>query len=282
MLRSLYSGVSGMKSQQSKLDVISNNIANANTVGFKSSRANFSDILSQTTANAARPRPAAGVGGIDGQQIGLGVQVGAIDTDMGQGIQSTTGRALDLYINGNGFLVFQRDASNAHVYSRNGALKVDADNYLTNADGLRVMGRLPGQAANAPLQPLQIPATNAAGEKLVAGHISIGPDGAVTARYGAEDETVGQVQIATFSNAAGLSKIGNSAYEVSQDSGAENLVQPGQDGSNTLLAGTLEDSNVDLAQEFSDMIVTSRAYQANARSITTSDEMLQELINLKR
>lgn len=277
MLRSLYSGVSGMKSQQTRLDVISNNIANANTIGFKSSRANFSDILSQTTANAARPRN--DVGGIDGKQIGLGVQVGAIDTDMGQGIQSTTGRALDLYINGNGFLVFQRDASNAHVYSRNGALKVDSDGYLTNSDGLRVMGHLAGQTGA--LEPIKIPA-EMGGEKLAAGHISIGPDGTVTARYGAEDQTVGTVGLATFSNAAGLSKIGNSTYEVSQDSGEEVLVQPGQDGTNTLLAGTLEDSNVDLAQEFSDMIVTSRAYQANARSITTSDEMLQELINLKR
>lgn len=279
MLRSLYSGVSGMKSQQTRLDVISNNIANANTIGFKSSRANFSDILSQTTANASGPR--ATVGGIDGKQVGLGVQVGAIDKDMGQGIQNTTGRALDLYINGSGFLVFERDGNNGQVYSRNGALKIDANGNLTNADGLRVMGYAPGQEGGA-LTPITVPAQNAAGEKLVEGHVSIGPDGKVTARYGAEDEVIGTVSIATFSNPAGLSKIGNSTYEISQDSGNANNLVPGTDGTNTLLAGTLEDSNVDLAQEFSDMIVTSRAYQANARSITTSDEMLQELINLKR
>lgn len=279
MLRSLYSGVSGMKSQQTRLDVISNNIANANTIGFKSSRANFSDILSQTTANASGPR--ATVGGIDGKQVGLGVQVGAIDTDMGQGIQNTTGRALDLYINGSGFLVFERDGNNGQVYSRNGALKIDANGNLTNADGLRVMGYAPGQEGGA-LTPITVPTQNAAGEKLVEGHVSIGPDGKVTARYGAEDEVIGTVSIATFSNPAGLSKIGNSTYEISQDSGNANNLVPGTDGTNTLLAGTLEDSNVDLAQEFSDMIVTSRAYQANARSITTSDEMLQELINLKR
>lgn len=279
MLRSLYSGVSGMKSQQTRLDVISNNIANANTIGFKSSRANFSDILSQTTANASGPR--ATVGGIDGKQVGLGVQVGAIDTDMGQGIQNTTGRALDLYINGSGFLVFERDGNNGQVYSRNGALKIDANGNLTNADGLRVMGYAPGKEGGA-LAPITVPAQNAAGEKLVEGHVSIGPDGKVTARYGAEDEVIGTVSIATFSNPAGLSKIGNSTYEISQDSGNANNLVPGTDGTNTLLAGTLEDSNVDLAQEFSDMIVTSRAYQANARSITTSDEMLQELINLKR
>lgn len=279
MLRSLYSGVSGMKSQQTRLDVISNNIANANTIGFKSSRANFSDILSQTTANASGPR--ATVGGIDGKQVGLGVQVGAIDTDMGQGIQNTTGRALDLYINGSGFLVFERDGNNGQVYSRNGALKIDANGNLTNADGLRVMGYAPGKEGGA-LTPITVPAQNAAGEKLVEGHVSIGPDGKVTARYGAEDEVIGTVSIATFSNPAGLSKIGNSTYEISQDSGNANNLVPGTDGTNILLAGTLEDSNVDLAQEFSDMIVTSRAYQANARSITTSDEMLQELINLKR
>lgn len=279
MLRSLYSGVSGMKSQQTRLDVISNNIANANTIGFKSSRANFSDILSQTTANASGPR--ATVGGIDGKQVGLGVQVGAIDTDMGQGIQNTTGRALDLYINGSGFLVFQRDGNNGQVYSRNGALKVDSAGNLTNADGLIVMGYAPGQEGGA-LTPIKIPDTNAAGDKLVEGHVSIGPDGKVTARYGAKDEVIGTVAIATFNNPAGLSKIGNSTYEGSQDSGDANNLVPGTDGTNTLLAGTLEDSNVDLAQEFSDMIVTSRAYQANARSITTSDEMLQELINLKR
>ena len=173
MLRSLYSGVSGMKSQQTRLDVISNNIANANTIGFKSSRANFSDILSQTTANASGPR--ATVGGIDGKQVGLGVQVGAIDTDMGQGIQNTTGRALDLYINGSGFLVFERDGNNGQVYSRNGALKIDANGNLTNADGLRVMGYAPGQEGGA-LTRITVPAQNAAGEKLVEGHVSIGPD----------------------------------------------------------------------------------------------------------
>ncbi|GBG94926.1 flagellar hook protein, FlgE [Ligilactobacillus salitolerans] len=276
MLRSLYSGVSGMKSQQTRLDVISNNIANANTIGFKSSRANFSDILSQTTGNAADPR--ADVGGIDGKQVGLGVQVGAIDTDTSQGIQNTTGRALDLYINGNGYLIFQRDASNAHVYSRNGALKLDSQNYLTNSDGLRLMG-IPADGTN--IAPLQVPATMN-GQALVQGRVSIGPDGTVKARYGTEDQVVGQVQLATFVNAAGLSKIGNSTYEAAADSGQEVAVVPGDDGTNTLLAGTLEDSNVDLAQEFSDMIVTSRAYQANARSISTSDEMLQELVNLKR
>lgn len=303
MLKSLYSGVSGMKSLQTKMDVISNNIANVNTTGFKASRVQFQDLLSQTTANAQAPG-ANGASGVNGRQIGLGVKVGAINTMMGVGTPQPTGRSLDFAIDAAGFFVLQRnEGDQSKLYSRDGALFIDSTGFLTNADGLKVMGlglktaspleydkngspRDNLTTSADPLQPLKIePSFTPTGATTPVNLVnySIDATGLVTGKY-SDDKTyvLGQISLATFANADGLDKQGGNNYSESNNSGAAIIVTAGQDGSGRLVQGALEGSNVDLANEFTDMIVASRAYQANSRSITTSDEMLQELINLKR
>ena len=300
MLKSLYSGVSGMKSLQTKMDVISNNIANVNTTGFKASRVQFQDLMSQTTANAQAPG-FNGAGGVNARQVGLGVKVGAVNTMMGNGTPQPTGRSLDFALDADGFFVLKmNDDSESMLYTRDGALVVDSQGYLTNAEGFKVMGL--GTATtpveyNATFSPdtdLTKPAAglnslkiepeltvNGATLKLV--NYNIDATGLVTGKYD-NDKTyvLGQISLATFANPDGLEKQGGNNYQQSNNSGEANLVTAGKDGAGRLVQGALEGSNVDLANEFTDMIVASRAYQANSRSITTSDEMLQELINLKR
>lgn len=305
MLKSLYSGVSGMKSLQTKMDVVSNNIANVNTTGFKAGRVRFQDLMSQTDANAQGPTVAGG-GGVNARQVGLGVKVGAIDTFTGNGTPQQTGRPLDFALDADGYFVLQKDNQDAtKYYTRDGGFTLDSNGTLTSADGYKVMGYKPtnGDAIlnSAAFNPetdltggdnvgdLQIKNTLTVKDKdgndttvnLV--NYSIDATGLVSGKY-SDDNTyiLGQVSIATFSNADGLEKTGGNNFVQSGNSGEPNMVKAGQNGSGRLVQGSLEGSNVDLANEFTEMIIASRAYQANSRSITTSDEMLQELINLKR
>ncbi|AQP54569.1 flagellar hook-basal body complex protein [Vagococcus penaei] len=303
MLKSLYSGVSGMKSLQTKMDVVSNNIANVNTVGFKAGRVRFQDIMSQTEANAQGPNDF-GLGGMNARQVGLGVKVGAIDTMTGIGAPQTTGRNLDFALDNKGYFILRSsNTDETSYYTRDGSFSLDADGTLVTANGFKVMSRgtATGQpvlydanfdlatsmATNGQLVPTQIqqtiPDPNNAGQTINLVNYSIDSTGLVTGKY-SNDETyvLGQVQIATFANAEGLEKTGNNNYVATNNSGEANVIVPGTDGSGKMIQGALEGSNVDLANEFTEMIIASRAYQANSRSITTSDEMLQELINLKR
>lgn len=296
MLRSLYSGVSGMKNLQTKMDVISNNIANVNTVGFKSSRVMFQDVMSQTTAPAAGPGN--NLGGTNPRQVGLGVQVSAIDTIHTTGASQATGRDLDFYISGPGYFVV-RDGSGQDLYTRDGIFTRDAEGNIVNSSGLTLRGTNitatelteekyladlktgtdPFATFPTDLQELKVPAT-LNGENYQS--MSIDRNGIVTAKYGNENYVLGKVAIATFNNPDGLEKQGNNTYAASANTGAAIIGGSGQNGSGLLESGKIEMSNVDLANEFTEMIIASRAYQANSRSITTSDEMLQELINLKR
>lgn len=302
MLRSLYSGVSGMRSFQTKMDVISNNIANANTTGFKSSSVRFQDMLSQTTANAQAPN-AAGLGGINAQQIGLGVRVGSIDTNMVGGSLQSTNRDLDFGIQGEGFFVVSSDGGTTLNYTRDGAFYKDTSGNLVNSAGQRIMGytgtaidmdanpdsdHLPTNpnAATA-LEALVIEDTlTVGGTDYELQTFTIDGAGNVVGVYSDGTEStrflIGQVALSSFSNPAGLEKVGGNNYIVSNNSGDPNFNVAGTPGKGVIEQGYLEMSNVDMAFEFTEMIVASRAYSANARSITTSDEMLQELINLKR
>lgn len=300
MLKSLYSGVSGMKSLQTKMDVVSNNIANVNTFGFKAGRVRFQDLMSQTEASAQGPT-VTGAGGVNARQVGLGVKVGAIDTFTGNGTPQPTGRPLDFAIDAGGYFVLQKDAKDeTKYYTRDGGFTLDSTGTLTNADGYKVMGyQTKGGAIkndgkfdpnedlepNNVLGPLQIKnkIEDADGKEINLVNYSIDSTGLVTGKY-SDDNTyiLGQISIATFSNPDGLEKVGGNNFVQSGNSGDPKMVRAGEDGSGRLVQGTLEGSNVDLANEFTEMIIASRAYQANSRSITTSDEMLQELINLKR
>lgn len=292
MLRSLYSGVSGMKNLQNQLDVVANNVSNVNTIGFKSSRVVFQDIISQTTQGASKATN--NRGGSNAMQIGLGMATAATDINVGTGATQTTGNGSDLSVQGNGYFVLNRGGETQ--YTRNGAFLADADGNLVSSDGSFVQG----VEATDTTTPLNIGTnlknikinTRFGGGTYQAGSMAIGPDGSVTGKYtipgtnGAasktETFTVGKIAVATFVNAAGLTKSGNTSFSESLNSGTATLNNAGTNGAGLIQPGTLEMSNVDLSTEFTNMIVASRAYQANAKSITTSDEILQTLINLKQ
>ena len=298
MIRSMYSGVSGLRSNQTKMDVIGNNIANVSTTAFKSSRVRFQDAFYQTQARAQAPTTT-GRGGINQQQIGQGVTVAAIDTMFEGGQMQPTGRDLDLGIEGEGFFVVSEDTAGlTRRYTRDGALYKDAVGNLINAEGYHILGVSnkdangnPSQTGPAPIKTdgsnlgiLSIPDTITVGgnvHKLDTYYID--GTGLISAIYD-NDEVYypGRIAMAKFTNVGGLEKLGGNTYGITRNSGTAEYGSPNEIGLGVLRQGNLEMSNADLANEFTEMIVTSRAYQANSRIITTSDEMLQELINLKR
>ena len=285
MLRSMYSGVSGMKTNQTKMDVIGNNIANSTTTAFKAGRVQFRDLFSQSQARAQGPS-AAGRGGVNPKQVGQGVSVSAIDTLFEGGSMQPTGRDLDLGIEGEGFFVVATDREGSKLrFTRDGAFYKDQDGFLVNAEGFRLLGdrfqstELPDVDPSV-REPLSIP-NEIEGHKLDS--FSIDESGLITGVY--DDGSVyylGSITLAKFENNGGLEKKGGNTYEESLNSGEPVYETAAAGGMGVVRQGCLESSNVDLANEFTDMIVTSRAYQANSRIITTSDVMLQELINLKR
>ncbi|WP_411720313.1 flagellar hook protein FlgE [Mycetocola sp.] len=386
MLRSLYSGISGLRSHQTMLDVTGNNIANVNTAGFKGSSVQFQDTLSQLTQGAGGPR--ADVGGTNPAQVGLGVQVAGISTNFAQGSAQSTGRATDLMISGDGFFVTRLGGET--LYTRAGAFDFDPQGRLVDPSGALVQGWgavdgriLEGGAASTVTLPVgansaaiattsatlggNLPEDAAVGTELVrdldvfdangesqimsltftraatgwdvsdgttnAGTITFtngaltsaasitvagvavdvsnltGFAGLSTAAISGQDgrkagtlesftmskdgtlvgsfsngasQSVGRVSLATFVNPGGLEKAGSSSYRATFNSGAAEVGTPGAAGFGSIVSGALEMSNVDLSQEFTNLIVAQRGFQANARIITTSDEVLQELTNLKR
>lgn len=296
MLNSMFSGITGMKGQQTKMDVIANNIANVNTTGFKSQRVRFQDMISQTNANAQGPNNN-GRGGINAQQVGLGTQVAGTDMMMQGGSLQFTGRALDFSIqNGdNSFFVVSQDGGQSGLmqFTRDGRFYTDNEGNLTTSNGFRLMGYT---AANGELVPadsynqdtslqggltaLSIPQVR---DGLTLQGFSIDSTGTILGTYSDGNAyVIGRIALSNFSNPDGLVKAGENIYNQSANSGVPQFGGPSDDGFGVVRSGFLEMSNVDLATEFTEMIVASRAFQANSRSITTSDEMLQELINLKR
>ncbi|MFS0782296.1 flagellar basal body rod protein FlgG [Bacillus sp. 1P06AnD] len=273
MLRSMYSGISGMKNFQTKLDVIGNNIANVNTFGFKKGRVVFQDMLSQTTAGASAPTT--NRGGVNPKQVGLGSQMAAIDTIDTVGSSQFTGRVLDLMIAGDGYFVVADGTKDTggnitlgeKNYTRAGNLYLDVDGNLVNSDGMYVSGS-DGKTINIPK---------------TAKELTIGQDGKVNYLNDAGNiQTAGTLAIAKFSNPGGLQKVGSNLLKESKNSGAPLMTLAGQNGTGSIASSTLEMSNVDLSEEFTEMIVAQRGFQANTKIITTSDEILQELVNLKR
>ena len=285
MLRSLYAGVSGLKNHQTKMDVVGNNIANVNTVGFKSSRVTFQDIYSQTLKPASSPSVTGGLGGTNPQQVGLGVSLGTIDVMHTRGATEYTGSALDISIDGDGF--FCVSDGNKEYYTRAGNFGTDNNNNLVNSDGLYVQGwSMPpwfdpnfDTPPNFPPLPLQNIVIN---DNYY--DVSISSNGEVVGiNIGTQEkEVIAKIALANFNNQNALEKSGNSLYSTNLNTGNPEYGFPGNDGVATLSPSSLEMSNVDLAKEFTDMIVTQRGFQANSRVITTSDQLLEELVNLKR
>jgi len=409
MLRSMFSGVSGLRSHQTMVDVIGNNIANVNTFGYKSSTVMFQDLLSQVLTGAGVPTTTAG--GTNPAQVGLGVKVAGVSTSFTQGASQLTGRSTDLSIQGDGFFIVRQGAE--VLYTRAGSLSFDAMGRLVSPDGavlqgwladatgaintnaaagdltmplgqslapqattsmevggnldaatpigqsivtaitvydqlgtpMSVSGRFTRTAANTwdlevdtdgdstfePVSTLTFDGTTGAllspnpsftmlaggfggpitidfgapgspnalvqfaGPSSVAAlsqdgyslgalqSFTIGQDGVVTGVFSnGRNRPLGQIAMAGFTNPMGLEKAGGSLFRPTVNSGLANVGVAGSGGRGTLLGSTLEMSNVDLAREFTNLIIAQRGFQANSRVITASDELLQDLVNLKR
>lgn len=415
MMRSMYAGVSGLKAHQTRMDVVGNNIANVNTTGYKTSRATFKEMLSQTLSGAKAAH--GNRGGMNPQQVGLGVSLGSIDTDQTQGNLQSTGLGTDLAIEGNGYFVVNN--GNQNFYTRAGALTLDENGNLVNASNGYIMQGWEANNSgivdtNGPRTGIRIPVgdtmqpqasteavftgnldaveydpdpnweaptwtstldvvdslgnkhtvtlnfemtgtntwsctassdiaavdetftitfdnsgniddiagggvdpvdfilnpsgaeqidlsidlssiTQAAGENTLDGlyadgygigdldSYSIDNAGVITGSYSnGLTKTIGQIAIANFSNPSGLTRQGDTLYAESQNSGMAQIGAAGTKGRGKISAGTLEMSNVDLSEQFTDMITTQRGFQANSKIITTADQMLQDLVNLKR
>jgi flagellar hook protein FlgE len=290
MIKSLYSGVSGLRCNQTKLDVLSNNIANVSTSGFKAGRVTFQDLFSQTISGAQAATD--DIGGIKAQQVGLGVSIGSIDTIMSNGSIQPTNRDLDFAVSGKGFFVLSPDDEGERfTYTRDGAFYTDNEGNLVNSEGMHVLGFSDGDPTDDAddidtegdlndLELLNIPDQLDDDERLE--KLSVDSTGLITAVYGGETYYIGRIALASFSNAEGLEKAGANAYKKTANSGEALVGTAGTSGFGVIQQSALESSNVDLASEMTEMIITSRAYQANVNSIKTSDEILQELVNVSR
>lgn len=263
MIRALFSAASGMEAQQTNVDNIAHNLANANTVGYKMRRAQFQDLLYQTMV---QPGAAAGSQTVvpSGLQLGLGTRVSANEISFAQGSFSSTGNPLDLVIQGRGF--FQIRRPNGEIaYSRAGQFQTDSDGNLVTGDGdaLEPQITVPPEAQS----------------------ITIGSDGTVS--YTLPGQTAaqlgGQIQLANFTNPAGLNSIGKNLYAPTDASGEPTLGTPGgQEGLGTLLQGYVEQSNVSVVEAFVDLIVSQRAYEANSKVVKAADEMYQQVNSMTR
>jgi flagellar hook protein FlgE len=397
----MYSGISGMKNFQTKLDVIGNNIANVNTYGFKKGRVTFKDTMNQTISGASAAQNAKG--GKNPMQVGLGSTLATIDTIDTQSSLQTTGRSLDLAISGDGYFVVKQ--GDAQFYTRAGNFYLDEEGTLVNGDGFKVQsynngvledikvdvnsilpankttkidisGNFPSNVSGTTEQLQQLKVVDSNGKEhtiemkvkntgtdmweftlqdralatptplvikmnnadpnnptftftptskeltvdnsggtpstlsitLNTGDVNVTKDGSnLNALFSPDGTTQGAIEsfsigqmgeisgvfsngrvvnlgtiaLAKFSNNAGLTKVGNNTFQDSVNSGTANIGAPGN-GFGTIASGALEMSNVDLSEEFTEMITAQRGFQANTRIITTSDEILQELINLKR
>lgn len=257
MLSSLWIAKTGLNAQQTQMDVISNNIANASTTGFKSSRATFQDLIyqnkgqpgAQTTQQTQSP---------SGLMLGTGVKISGTEKLFTQGSMEQTGNSLDVAIQGQGFLqVTLPDGTLA--YTRDGSLQMDQNGQLVTSDGY-------------PISPsITVPANTTS--------ITIGTDGTVSATSNGSSQAaqIGSLQTATFINPAGLQPMGQNLYLETISSGAPQTGQPGLNGLGTLLQGSLESSNVNVVQEMVSMIETQRTYEMNSKVISADDDMLQNL-----
>ncbi len=271
MIQAIYTSLSGMLNHRTRMDVLSNNIANINTTGFKAAQASFQDALYRTMrAGTAQTNPA---------QLGLGVTMASVVTNFAQGPLQSTGRQLDLAISGNGFFGLKKDEDTGDdriYYTREGSFYVDKDGYLVNSNGLRLVDE-----EEEPIQ-FDVPSDQAIDS------INISNTGEILVTYSDgssnKDNVIG---LFSFPNPDGLLKMGSNLFTADVDSeespaGTRVSGKPGENGLGVILSGYLEMANVDLANELGNMIITQRGYEANAKVFTTSDEVLRDTIDLKR
>ncbi len=260
MIRSLWTSASGMSAQKLNMDVIANNLANVNTVGFKKSRADFVDLLYQ---NLRSPGAATSAGGEvpTGIQVGMGTKPVSVQKILSQGDYVQTQNQLDFAIEGKGF--FKILSNGEELYMRAGAFKMDSEGYIVTSEGDRLQPEfsIPAETVNFTVDP---------GGNMFA----LGPDGTELASA--------QLTLHSFPNPAGLLSVGGNRFQPSNASGDAVEANPGVDGMGTISQGYIEMSNVDVVEEMVNMIVGQRAYEVASKSIRAADEMLQMANNIKR
>jgi flagellar hook protein FlgE len=286
VLRGMYSAISGLKMHQSMLDVTANDIANVNTIGYKGSRTTFTDQLAQL--QTAPSAPGVGSGGRNPGQIGLGVQFGSIDNLMGGGALQATSNVLDLAVQGDGWFRVTTTGPadpdtttgaplNAEGFTRAGNFTRNSQGFLVTQNGAYLLGRTTADGG----EPSYLKVPDGASNMTVAanGEVTYVPAG------GGPRASAGFLTLSKFANEGGLERASTNLWRVSAASGPETPEGggvPGTQGLGSTVSGVVEMSNVDLATEFTELISAQRGFQANSRVISTSDEMLQELVNLKR
>lgn len=262
MIRSLFTAATGMQAQQLNVDVISNNIANVNTVGYKRGRADFQDLLYQTLRAPGMPS-SEGIQVPSGIQIGLGVKPVAVQKLFTQGDFFTTNNDLDMVIEGDGFFQITKPDGTV-AYTRAGAFKLDKDGRIVNSDGF-------------PIEPaITIPADTTKVNISFDGKVNVLQAGATT------PVEIGTVETARFINPAGLQSIGKNLFVSTDASGDAITGAPGTEGRGTLSQGFLENSNVNVVEELANLIIAQRAFDLNSKAVQASDEMLQTSANIKR
>jgi flagellar basal-body rod protein FlgG len=261
MLRSLFTAATGMEAQTLRMDTIANNLANTSTTGFKRTRAEFEDLLSETIRGAAAPDPRGGTPPSP-LQVGLGVRTGSTTRSWAQGELMATHNDLDVAVEGQGFLRVQQPDGTLG-YTRAGNLRIDAT------------GRLVTQRGELVEPGITMPADTIG--------LTINPDGTMYAKVSGTEtqQEVGRLELATFPNPGGLEAIGGNLFVQTQGSGEAVVVRPGEQGAGKITQGYLEGSNVKAVEEMIDMIAVQRAYELNSKVITTADQMLQKLTTLR-
>lgn len=283
LIGTLTSGVSALRTFSKGLEVIGNNIANLNTTGYKSSQASFSESFSNTLRGSA---PSNGANSSQpGMQVGTGVQLNGIGTNFAQGALNSTGSITDLGISGSGFFIVQDPSSGTQYATRDGSFRLDDSGHLVTQNGMRVQG-LTG-AALAAVGDIQVGQSLPVGAELQS--ISIDRGGNVVEFYSdGTSATNNRVQLQNFNDPSSLMRDGSNLYSALSSGGPigggilAGGNDPGTSGLGAIQSGTLEQSNVDLTAQFSDLITTQRSFQAGTRLITVSDSVLEDIVNLKQ
>ncbi|WMI80981.1 flagellar hook-basal body complex protein [Anaerotignum sp. MB30-C6] len=297
MVKSMFSGIAGLRAHQQKMDVIGNNIANVNTFGYKAGRVTFKESIYQTTASSSDGSDV--FAGSNPSQIGYGSQVGTIDLMFSNGAYAPTDSAMDCMIDGQGFFmvgpkgveielsdddaVVSKEMSKVTL-SRVGNFTFDGDGYLCDGSGNVVygFGYKDGVIEVGRLQSIRVP-VDADGIPLKLNSVSISKTGEIIGNDSAgKSISVGMIGLANVPNPNALEKTQGPYYQVRENTGIVLPFKPGEGTTGKIISYGLEMSNVDLAKEFSEMITTQRGFQANTRIISVTDEMLQELVNIKR
>lgn len=263
MIDALYISASGLRSEQKQIDVISNNVANMQTPGFKRSRVNFADIASAAPATASAT-------GVQGDQSPAqpdvrvaGTRVISTVTQFDKGEMRATGNPLDVAIDGAGLYELEREDGSL-VYTRDGQFRLDGEGFLRSMQGLRLAG-----APQVPLEAIDV---------------QFSPNGEISVLMPGEAErtVLGNIELAMFGAADGLTSVGDNQFAPSERAGAVSYVAPGESGSGKLQAGHVELANVDMIEEMSSLVLAQRAYQLNARVLQAADQVMETINNLRR